>query len=102
MTGQQIARVHHQHGGAMNGRIGSHRVQKGDIVHTLPNVGKEIRHMFPTLPVLLKLPLGPDHPAFVAVPSPTKGFYLYRFPIERIQFGLVIKGIHVAGPTVHK
>ena len=86
----------------MNGGFRFHGMKKGNIVDTGPDMGKEIGDIFPAISIGLKFPFGTHHPAFISFPAAAEGFYLYGLTNQGLEFGFVIKGIHMTGTTVHE
>ena len=86
----------------MNGRIGGHGVQEGDVIYTGSEIWKEVGHILSTLPVLLKFPLWPYDSAFILFSTTPESLHVNSFPIERVKVRLVVKSVHVARPTVHE
>ena len=73
-----------------------------NIVHMLRYIGEKIGNHLTRLAVWLETPLGPNHPSLVFVSPATKGFDINGFTIQRIEFRLVVEGIHVARTTIHE
>ena len=101
VTGKQIACVHHEHGRAMNRRLGRHGVEKSNVVDTGTS-GEQVGDHLAAFPVRFEVPLRPDDPALIAFSSSTKGFHLDGFAVEGIKIGFVVKGVGVAGSPVHE
>ena len=61
----QLAGVHHQHGRAVDRRLGGHRVQERDVVDALAEVREQVADPFAALAVLVELPPRLDDAALV-------------------------------------
>lgn len=97
-----MAGVHHQHCGAVDRRVGRHGVNEGDVVHVPGKVRKKGGDCFAALSVLLEGPFGADDAALFFVAAASEGFYVNGFAVQRVQFGFVVEGVHVAGASVHE
>lgn len=101
-AGEDPAGVHLQHGRAVDGRIGGHRVDEGDVVDAGGQVGKEIADPLAALAILLELPLRPDDATFVPLAAAAERFDRHGLAIEFVELGLVFEGIDLARPAVHE
>ena len=77
-------------------------MNEGDVVHVLGKVGKESGDCFAALSVLLESPFRADDAALFFVAAASEGFYVNGFAVQRVQFGFVVEGVHVAGASVHE
>ena len=64
--------------------------------------GKQVGDPLARLAILLELPLGPDDPPLVLLAAPAEGLDGDRLAVERIELGLVVERIDMAGPAVHE
>ena len=101
-SAEEVAGVHHQHCGAVDGRVGRHGVNEGDVVHVLGKVGKKSGDCFAALSVLLEVPFRADDAALLFVAAAPEGFDVHGFAVQRVQFGFVVEGVHVTGSSVHE
>ena len=102
VAGEDFARVHLQHGRAVNGRIGRHRVKKGDVVHAGRQVGEEVADPLAALAVLLELPLRPDDAALVLLAAAAEGLDGDGLAVEVVELRLVVEGVDVRRAAVHE
>src|SRR5438034_1309174 len=86
----------------MDRRIGDHRVNEGDVVHTSRHMRKKIAHPFAALAILLEVPFGTDNPALILLPSPAKRLHRDGFTIQLVELGLVIESVHLTRSAVHE
>jgi len=94
--------VHHQHGRAVDRRVGGHGVDECDIVDMLGDVGEQIADPFATLSVLLEIPARLDDPPLVFVSTAPEGFHGDDLVVTPLHRRLVIERIDVAWSTVHE
>jgi hypothetical protein len=101
MSAENAAGVHHQHGRAVNWRIGRHGVDEGDVVNFLSQMGEQIADPFAAFAVLPEFPARLHNPPLIAMPAATEGLHFDGFAIHAVHAGFVIEGIDLAGATVH-
>ena len=77
-------------------------MNEGDVVHMPGKVREKSGDCFAALPVLLEGPFWADDAALFFVAAASKGFDVNGFAVQRIQFGFVVEGVHVAGASVHE
>ena len=101
-SAEEVAGVHHQHCGAVDGRVGRHGVNEGDVVHMLGKVREKSGDCFAALSVLLEGPFWADDAALLFMAAASEGFDVNGFAVQRVEFGFVVEGVHVAGTSVHE
>lgn len=101
MPAENASGVHHEHGRAVNGRIGRHGVDEGDIVDFLSQAGEQVTDPFAACAVLPEFPARFHDATLIAMPAATEGLHFDGFAIHSIHAGFVIEGIDLAGATVH-
>ena len=101
-SAEDLARVHHQHGRAVDRRIGRHRMQKGDVVDTFAQVGKQIADPLAALAILFEFPARFDDAATGAVPATSKGLDIDRLAIHADHVRLVVERIDMAWSAIHE
>src|SRR5262249_52265872 len=101
-AGEDAARVHLEHGRAMDRRVGGHRVEESDIGHANRQVREQVGDPLAALTILLELPLRTDDAPLVLVAAATVRLHGDRLPIQLIELGLVVERIDLAGAAVHE
>ena len=77
-------------------------MKEGDVIDVFGDIGEEVGDMLAALAVLFELPSRLDDAALVFFAPPTKGLHIHGLAIHANHVGLVIKGVDVAGPTIHE
>src|SRR5215472_14869273 len=77
-------------------------MQKGDVIDALGQMRKQIADPFAALAVLLKLPARLDDASLVLDATAARRFYFDRLIVHADHRRLIVKGVDVAGPTVHE
>src|SRR5262245_26588215 len=77
-------------------------MQEGDVVHAGCEVREEIAHPFPALAILLEVPLGPHHTAFILLAAAAESFHLDSLAVQVVELWLVVERVNVAWPAVHE
>ena len=77
-------------------------MHKGDVIDVLGNIGEEVGDILATLSVLIELPAGLDDAALVLFAAATEGFHIDGFAIHAKHVRFVVKGVDVAGATIHE
>ena len=98
----QAAGVHHQQAGAVDGRLGRHRVEERDVVDAVAEVREQVADPFAALAALAEFPARLDDAAFVLVPAAAERFHGDRFAVHADHRRLVIERVDVARPAVHE
>ena len=86
----------------MNRGVGSHGVEKGDVVRAGGDIWKEIGDPLPGLTVLFEFPLRTNNAPLVLLSTATKRLHIDGLPVQRIQGRFIVKRVHVAGTAVHE
>ncbi len=95
-------RVHLEHGGAVDGRLGGEGVNEGDVIDAFADVGEEVGDPLAALAVLFEVPLGFYDAAFVFFATSTEGFDGDGFAVEAFHVGFVVEGVDVGGAAIHE
>ena len=77
-------------------------MHEGDVIDVLGDIGEEVGDVFAALAVLLEFPAGFDDAALVLFAAATEGFDVDGFAIHADHVGFVVKGVDVAGATIHE
>ena len=92
------ARVHEEGGGGMGFRAGVHGPHHRNVVGAGPKLGEHVGHLHSRLPVPFELEGAAHvHPLFQAPVLAEDGF-----PVQLVQLGLGIEGVHLAGSSLHE
>ncbi len=86
----------------MDGRIGGHRIQEGDVIDALGEVGEQIADPLAALSILLEFPARFDDTAFVAMTTATECFDGHCLAIHADHVRFIVERIDVTWPAVHK
>ena len=99
---QDLAGVHLQHRGAVDRRVGGHRVDERHVVDALAEVREELADVLARLAVLAEGPLRPDDPALAAATAPAERAHGDRLAVELVKFRLILERVDLTRPAVHE
>ena len=99
---EQLAAVHHQHGAAMDGAVCVHALHKRNVINTAGKMWKQTADPRTTLATLFEFPLWANDATFALISTTTLGLHRNCLPVILEEIWLVVKGVNVTWPAVHK